>query len=71
MTNIAEGFERRSPAEFARFLDISKGSSGEVRSLLYVAEDIGYISLDEAKELRQSYEALSKGIAALTRTLRN
>ena len=39
MSNIAEGFERGSRAEFARFLATSKASCGEVRSLLYAALD--------------------------------
>lgn len=39
MSNIAEGFERGSRADFARFLVMSKASCGEVRSLLYVAVD--------------------------------
>jgi four helix bundle protein len=34
MNNIAEGFERRTPTDFARFLDLAKGSCGELRSLL-------------------------------------
>jgi four helix bundle protein len=70
MTNIAEGFERRSAADFARFLDIAKGSSGEVRSLLYVAEDLYYIEAKTAEQLRADYESLSKGIAALARSIR-
>ena len=40
MNNTAEGFELRTNTEFARFLDISKGSCGEVRSMYYTAEDL-------------------------------
>jgi four helix bundle protein len=47
MNNIAEGFERGSNKDFAKFLFISRGSAGEVRSLLYVAKDLGYISEQE------------------------
>jgi four helix bundle protein len=46
MNNIAEGFERNNNREFIMFLKYSKGSAGEVRSMLYVALDLGYISKD-------------------------
>ena len=39
MSNVAEGFERGSRADFAHFLVMSKASCGEVRSLLYAALD--------------------------------
>ena len=42
-TNIAEGFERASRKEYLNFLNIAKGSAGEVRSLLRVALEVGYI----------------------------
>jgi len=45
MNNIAEGFERRSDAEFKRFLFIAKGSCGEVRSMLYLALELRYIQM--------------------------
>lgn len=47
MTNIAEGFDDESKAEFARFLGYSRRSAVEVQSLLYAALDVGYI--DQAK----------------------
>ena len=70
MNNIAEGFERSTPKDFAHFLDLAKGSCGEVRSLLYVAEDLGYLQPERAGELREFGENLSRGIAAFTKQLR-
>src|SRR5271155_816102 len=43
MSNIAEGFSRKTDKEFAHFLDIARGSCGEVQSLLYVALDVEYL----------------------------
>lgn len=47
MSNIAEGFSRFSDREFVRFLDIAQSSCEEVKSLLYVAEDLEYINQEE------------------------
>jgi len=44
MHNIAEGFDSGSDAEFVRFLKISRCSSSEVQSELYLAVDLRYIS---------------------------
>lgn len=65
MNNIAEGFERNSNAEFLRYLMISKGSSGEVRSQLYVALDQEYIPDSTFRELYAEVERISRMIAAL------
>ncbi len=43
MLNIAEGFERGGNKEFANFINIAKGSAGEVRSILYILSDNNYI----------------------------
>lgn len=63
MSNIAEGFERCSDKEFHRFLYIAKGSAGEVRSHLFVAMDLGYVTADEFHNLRSKAEAASKALS--------
>ena len=42
-SNIAEGFERESQKENINFLSYAKGSSGELRTQIYIGMDIGYI----------------------------
>lgn len=67
MANIAEGFDRHRPAEFARFLDIAKGSCAEVKSHLYIAHDIGYLSESELRQLLTLADDTAKVIAGLRR----
>src|SRR5271169_4030857 len=64
MSNIAEGFERGTRKEFVQFLNIAKGSNGEVRSQLCVAVDQKYIGEKEFNALRESSVTLSKKLAA-------
>lgn len=71
MNNIAEGFERRTRKDFAHFLDLAKGSAGEVRSMAYAAEDLGYIDGLQASGLRERCFGLAGGIAALAGRLRD
>ena len=50
MNNVAEGFARGSNKDFAKFLFIARGSVGEVRSMLYLASDLGYITEEQFKD---------------------
>jgi four helix bundle protein len=47
MSNIAEGFESQTQAQFIRYLGIAKASAGEVRSQLYVTSDLEYITQEQ------------------------
>jgi four helix bundle protein len=51
MSNLAEGFERGGRPEFHQFVVIAKGSCAEVRSQLYVALDVEYITHEEFDQL--------------------
>ena len=71
MNNIAEGFERTTDGEFARFLDIAKGSCGELRSMYYAAQDLDYVTPQTADLRRHTAKRISAGIAGLTAHLRS
>jgi four helix bundle protein len=69
-SNIAEGFERGSRAEFHRFLTIAKGSCGEVRTQIYLAKRLGYLTdetaaaaLDEAEQTSRIINKLRSSVA--------
>jgi four helix bundle protein len=62
MNNIAEGFERKSDSEFKHFLFIAKASCGEVRSMLYLAEELKYVNKDEYSTLLALANEISKMI---------
>lgn len=63
MSNIAEGFARRTDKDFARFLYMALGSASEVQSQLYVALDSGYVSEEEFKK---TYESASETAKLIT-----
>ena len=69
MTNIAEGFDCESTAEFARFLGFARRSAVEVQSLFYAALDVEHIKQDvfksyyeQAKKCKALIGGLKQGI---------
>jgi four helix bundle protein len=69
MNNISEGFCRGGDTEFRRFLKISKGSAGEVKSMYYIAEDQGYINQQTADERRNNSQRLINSISSFIKYL--
>ncbi len=69
MNNIAEGFERKGNKELSRFLYISKGSCGEVRSMLQLGLELGYISKVDYDRMYLLSVDISKMLAGFIRAL--
>jgi four helix bundle protein len=70
MSNLAEGFERGSSTEFHQFIVIAKASCAEVRSNLYVAIDIGYITKEEFNDISNLAIEVSRIIGGLKSALK-
>jgi four helix bundle protein len=70
MSNIAEGFGRKSDKDFAHFLDMAKGSVVEVQSLLYVALDVHYVDEPEFQRLNLLADETASLIGGLISYLR-
>jgi len=65
MNNVAEGSESGSDKLFVKYLSIARGSCSEVKSMLYVCEDLEYCNDQEAIELRLKVKNISSGIQKL------
>ncbi len=66
--NIAEGFERVTTNELLCFLAISRGSSGEVRSMMAVVKDRPKLRrfIQHLQEIRQLSESCARQLTAWT-----
>jgi four helix bundle protein len=59
-TNIVEGYSRKGDKELARFVNISLGSLGETKYLLYFSNRLGYFEKETYNELKKGYDTLGK-----------
>lgn len=69
MNNISEGFCRKSDAEFCHFLNISKGSAGEVKNMYYIAEDQRYTDKITAEARRTRCQQLMNSLGGFMKYL--
>jgi len=67
--NIAEGYERKTNNEFKQFLFIAKGSCGEVRSMLYLADKLHIITKEQIIIYLQQTEEISRMLSGLIKKL--
>ena len=69
--NIAEGAERTTSIEFARFLDIAKGSTGEVRSMYRLAPRLNFISVEISNQRCEVCRSISRQLGGFAKHLRS
>jgi four helix bundle protein len=67
--NIAEGAERNSKTEYIRFLHIAKGSAAELRTQVYIAQQIGIYQSTKATELVAELKEISSMLQGLIKSL--
>jgi four helix bundle protein len=67
--NIAEGAARRSRKEFKRFLLVSRGSSTELKLLLDIARETGYLSTTRFSSLDATLERVFSMVNGLIRRI--
>jgi four helix bundle protein len=66
--NIAEGISR-TKRDFARFLDLARGSCFECVAIISIARNRGYIGNEEYNELYNQCTKISKMLSALKKSL--
>ena len=69
VSNIAEGFGRKSNVEFSRFLEFASGSASEVQSQLYVALDLGYLTREQFDEVFSDVKRIGQMLTKLMQYL--
>jgi len=69
-SNIAEGKERETSAEFIRFLYIAKGSADELKTQLYFPKEIGYLDAATHFDLNKKTEKTSGMLANLIKAIK-
>ncbi|MGV0107102.1 four helix bundle protein [Nostoc sp. DSM 114167] len=69
--NIAEGYGRRSPGDYARFLNISQGSINELQTHLILSSRVGLCTVKDIELILQHLQEETKMIISLLKNLKN
>lgn len=69
-SNIAEGAERDSKSEYIRFVHIAKGSAAELRTQVYIAEEIGLLDKPTVSEITAELKHISGTLQSIATTLK-
>ena len=69
-SNLAEGCGRDGDKELARFVDISMGSSFELRCQLLIARDLGYVNPKQYELFESKILEVNRMLGGLLKKLR-
>ena len=67
-SNIAEGVNRYSVKDKSHFIEMSYGSLMEVSSQFEIAEDLGYITVEDRMSMDQLIEEVARLLSGLQKT---
>jgi len=68
-SNIAEGYGRKSTADYIRFLYMAYGSNCELETQLMICGDLEYLEADKLGELKENIEEIERMLKALIKGL--
>jgi four helix bundle protein len=69
VSNIAEGYGRRTTAEYIRSLYIAYGSNCELETQMLLSGDLGYIEDAKLKGIIEKIQEVERMLKALTKSL--
>jgi len=70
-SNIAEGSERKSIPDFKRFISIAQGSAAELRTQVYIAQQVKILGNKDSDDLLEELKSISKMLQALHNSLKS
>ena len=68
--NISEGCGRGSDAEFARFLQIARGSASELEYFIVLATELNYLNATESELLDSEVTEVKRMLSSLIKKLK-
>ena len=69
-SNIAEGMERSTEKEKARFLEIARGSAAELRTQIMIGIEIEYINKETGEQWLKETKEISAMLVGLTHSIK-
>jgi len=70
-SNIAEGYGRKTTADYIRMLYIAYGSVCELETQILLAGDLGFIGTGELDSAKQDISEIERMLKALIKSLEN